>query len=122
MIIRKVLLNESNEYTLCHIACWRCAYKNIISDEYLNNMEKDYEQRAIRFKKSLAEENILYYCVIDDNKMVGRLVFGKSRDVDKQDAGEIMAIYLLKEYWNKGYGKKMMDFAINTLKNNGFRR
>jgi RimJ/RimL family protein N-acetyltransferase len=24
---------------------------------------------------------------------------------------------LIEEFWGKGYGKKILDFAINTLKN-----
>lgn len=29
---------------------------------------------------------------------------------------EIWAIYLTEDFWGKGYGKKILDFAINDLK------
>jgi len=51
--------------------------------------------------------------------MIGRLVISKSRDEDKPDAGEIAAMYLLDAFWNKGCGRKMMDFALAELKRAG---
>ena len=51
--------------------------------------------------------------------MIGRLIICKSRDKDKPDAGEIVSIYLLEEFWDKGYGRQMMDYAIGELKHMG---
>ena len=33
-----------------------------------------------------------------------------------ESVGEIHAIYLLADYWDKGYGRQLMDFAVNRLK------
>jgi len=52
--------------------------------------------------------------------MIGRLIFNRCHDEDKTNAGEITAIYLLADFWNKGYGKQMMHFALDALKNLGF--
>jgi len=51
--------------------------------------------------------------------MIGRLVICGSRDNDKPNAGEIAAMYLLKAFWNKGFGRKMMDFSLDELKRKG---
>ena len=56
-----------------------------------------------------------FYCVELDRKMIGRLVVSKSRDEDKPDAGEIAAMYLAGEYWDKGYGLKIMRNAALSL-------
>ena len=54
-----------------------------------------------------------------NGNIIGRLVKNKSRDEDKADAGEISAMYLLSEYWDKGYGREMMDFSLSELKRMG---
>ena len=52
--------------------------------------------------------------------MVGRLIFGRGRDEDLPDTGEIHAIYLLKEYWNRGFGRQMLDFAFSEFWRTGY--
>lgn len=119
--IHKVLPENAYEYTACHIACWQSAYKGIIPDDYLKNMSAEIEPRTERLKKNLVElTDFLYYYAAVDNEMIGRLIIGKSRDEDKPDAGEICAIYLLEEYWSKGYGRQIMDYALKTLKCMGY--
>lgn len=119
--IHKVLSENAYEYTACHIACWQSAYKGIIPDDYLKNMTAEIEPRTERLKKNLNElTEYLYYYAAVENKMIGRLIIGKSRDEDKPDAGEICAIYLLEEYWDKGYGRQIMNYAIDTLKRMGY--
>lgn len=121
IIIRKVLPEDAYEYAACHIACWRSAYRGIITDEYLDSMSAEQEQRAERCRQLLNEpgDNEFYYAELD-GKMIGRLVICKSRDEDKPDAGEIGAIYLLDAFWGKGYGRQMMDYAISALKRRGY--
>jgi len=121
IIIRKVLPEDAYEFTALHAACWRDAYTGIIPDEYLDKMSSDMEKRAERCKQALEEPGYCeYYCVIHDGDMIGRLVFCKSHDEDKPDAGDVAAIYLLADYWGKGYGKQMMDFAVHELKHKGY--
>lgn len=119
--IHRVLPEHASEYIACHISCWQSAYKGIIPDDYLENMSTEVETRTERLKKNLNEmPECQYYYAAVENKMIGRLIMGKSRDADKPDAGEIYAIYLLEEYWSKGYGRQMMDYAIDTLRQMGY--
>ena len=119
--IKKVLAKDAYEYTACHISCWQSAYKGIIPSDYLENMKTEIEQRTDRLKNNLIEmtDYSYYYATIND-KMIGRLIFGKSLDDDKPNAGDVTAIYLIEEYWYKGYGRKMMDFAVTELKPIGY--
>ena len=120
IIIRKVLSEEAYDYALNHIACWQDAYKGIIPDDYLENMPAQLEKRVEWNRQTLNDPgDCEYLCATYDDKMIGRLVYSKCRDEDKAETntGEIHAIYLQASYWNKGYGKQMMDFAINGLRN-----
>jgi len=123
MVIRKVLVDEAYDYAVNHITCWQDAYKGIIPDDYLENMPAQLEKRTEWNRQTLSDPgDCEYLCVMYDDKMIGRLVYSKCRDEDKAETntGEIHAIYLQASYWNKGYGKQMMDFAINELRNAGY--
>jgi len=120
IIIRKALPEDAYDYTACHISCWQSAYRGIIPDDYLDNMPSEQEQRTEERRQYLCDPNVNNYCVVLGDKMIGFLGFGKCRDEDKPDSGEIGGIYLLREFWDKGYGGKMMDFAKNTLMHMGF--
>ena len=120
-IIREVLPEEAYDYTTLHIACWQSAYRKIISEEYMQNMLEDIDNRAERCRRDLTTPGEWkFYCAMLDDIMIGRLILCKSRDDDKRDVGEVAAIYLLEEYWDKGYGRKMMDYALNKLEVMGF--
>ena len=110
--IRKALLEDVYDFTDCMISCLQTAYKGIASDNYLDNLLAEREERAERFLKNLKNPDLETYCVILENKMIGFLT------IHKKD-GEIWAIYLLEESRSKGYGKEILNFAITELKSIG---
>jgi len=122
MIIRRVLVEETYDYAVCHMDCWRSAYKGIMPDEYLSNMSSGIESRAERSVQIISEScnPYEYLCVTYDEKMIGKLGFGKCLDEDKGEAGQIYAMYLIDEFWDRGFGRKMMEYALNNLKEMGY--
>ena len=52
----------------------------------------------------------------DKEKVVGFAVYGPSRDEDLMDAGEVIAIYVLSEYYDRKIGYRLMNEAISRLK------
>jgi len=120
--IRKVSVEETDEFVECHIKCWQAAYKGIMPDDFLNSMPSNHEKIAELFRQGINEScGYEYCCVIYNGKMIGKLGFSKCLDDDKTGAGEIHAIYLLDDYWDKGYGRQLMEFAMENLKEMGFR-
>jgi ribosomal protein S18 acetylase RimI-like enzyme len=117
MTIRKALPEDAYDYADCHISCFQTAYKGIVSDEYLINMLAEKEKLVEKYKKSLTDPgDCEYYCVIYAERMIGFLIINKSLSEDKSGIGEIWAIYLIKEFRGIGYGKQMLSFALNELK------
>ena len=120
--IRKVSIDDAYDFALNHITCWQDAYKGIIPEDYLDNMSSELEQRAEKNRQILANPGDCEYCCVELNgEMIGRLVFGKSHDEDKSDAGEVHAIYLLAPFWGNGYGKQMLIYALAELKQAGYK-
>ena len=51
----------------------------------------------------------------DKEKVVGFAVYGPSRDEDLADAGEVVAIYVLSEYYGRKIGYRLMNEAVSRL-------
>ena len=93
-----------------HCTSWQEAYRGIVCDRYLDTMTVEATTaRARQFP-----ENTLI--AKDKEKVVGFAVYGPSRDVDLMDAGEVVAIYVLSEYYDRKIGYRLMNEAISRLK------
>ena len=117
-IIRKALLEDAYERAACHVSSWRSAYKGIVPDEVLDNLSA--EAIAEKFRKELELQESSYYCACYEGKIIGHFNIRKSCDEDKPNAGEVHGIYLIEEFWGRGYGKEMMDYATDSLKHMGY--
>ncbi|MCR5726036.1 MAG: GNAT family N-acetyltransferase [Lachnospiraceae bacterium] len=92
-----------------HCTAWQEAYRGIVCDRYLDTMT--VEATTARARKF--PENTLV--AKDKEKVVGFAVYGPSRDEDLANAGEVVAIYVLKEYYNQKIGYRLMNEAISKL-------
>jgi len=118
--IRKANAEDANYVGEVHTKSWQAAYNGVIPDEYLSSLSP--QKRTERFKNQIEEykDTTFYYVAEFDDQIVGTLVLHKCRDDDIDETGEIGAIYLIPEYWDKGFGLKLMDFSVATLKEMGF--
>jgi len=118
--IRKILPEEAREYALLADACWKSAYTGIMPEEFLRSREDEqFEQRVEKYREALGGFECDFYFAEYWERNVGILGIRKSRDEDKPDTGEIMAIYLIEEFWNKGFGKELLKLALEALKSMG---
>ncbi|MDR2168192.1 MAG: GNAT family N-acetyltransferase [Clostridiales bacterium] len=120
--IHKVLHGDVHEYVVCHIASKQAALRGIVPDDILDDLSNTVEERVESIKTGLNEARWHYYYAAFDNKMIGRLIFGENDDETQPKTGLIASIYLLPEFWGRGLGRKMMDFAVEKLKSMGFRK
>jgi ribosomal protein S18 acetylase RimI-like enzyme len=109
MIIRKMLECDIEGKGLVHYQSWNETYTGLINQSYL---DKRSLARCIEIAR-LHPENT-YVAIIDD-KVVGFSSCMKARDEDRDQAGEISAIYVIKAFQGLGIGKALMDVAIREL-------
>ena len=94
--------------SLVHWQTWREAYDNLLPAEYQETMTLD----RCRFFSQKYPENTLI--AMDGKKVVGFISYGNFRD-DAIQAGEIIALYVLKDYYGKGVSKQLMHAAFAAL-------
>lgn len=93
-----------------HCTSWKEAYRGIVCDRYLDSMTVE---AAIARARQFPENTLI---AKDKEKVVGFAVYGSSRDEDLKDAGEVIAIYVLSEYYDHKIGYRLMNEAFSRLK------
>ena len=94
--------------SLVHWQTWREAYDNLLPADFQETMTLE----KCRFFSQKYPENTLI--AMDGKKVVGFISYGNYRDETIQ-AGEIIALYVLKDYYGKGVSKQLMHAAFVAL-------
>ncbi|HHG7687498.1 TPA: GNAT family N-acetyltransferase [Streptococcus pneumoniae] len=94
--------------SLVHWQMWREAYDDLWPAEFQETMTLE---RCRLFGQKYPENTLI---AIGDLKVVGFISYGNFRDETMQ-AGEIIALYVLKDYYGKGIAQKLMKAALTAL-------
>ena len=94
--------------SLVHWQTWREAYDDLLPAEFQETMTLD----KCRFFSQKYPENTLI--AMDGKKVVGFISYGNFRDEAIQ-VGEIIALYVLKDYYGKGVSEQLMHAAFVAL-------
>ena len=109
VIIKPMVTAEEIEgKSRVHWQAWREAYDGILPADFQEQMTLD----KCRFYSQKYPENTLI--ALDDAKVVGFVSYGDFRD-SATIAGEIIALYVLKDYYGKGVGQQLMQAAFAAL-------
>ncbi|MBP2621569.1 N-acetyltransferase family protein [Streptococcus panodentis] len=99
---------EIEAKSVVHWQTWREAYDAILPTDFQEGMTLD----RCRFYSQIYPDNTLI--ALDGSKVIGFLSYGDFRD-SKMQAGEIFALYVLKEYYGQGVGQRLMEAAFLLL-------
>jgi RimJ/RimL family protein N-acetyltransferase len=115
--IRKATLDDTT--AIAEIICqsWKAAYSGFLSSETIEK-HANIAYRIEKFNSILSTDNAwnIHLAVIDDNAC-GTISFGGNNE---SNCGEIYFCYVKPEMWGLGVGYKMMNFALEKLKQQGF--
>lgn len=99
---------------------WNETYKGIVPDYFLEELKHNENERATQMTNKFDENDNNQIVLEVNGKVVGFCNFGKSNDEEIENCGEIFALYILSEYKGNGYGKKLVEYAQEKLKEMGF--
>lgn len=92
-----------------HWKAWHEAYTGIVPDSYL--VRRTLEHCV----KSAYNDTSNTYVAIINHDVAGFVSFGKCRDEDVKDQGEIGAIYILQKYYGEKIGYSLMQEALSRM-------
>ena len=114
IIIRKAKSEDIEEIANIKVRCWQIAYRNIIADEYLDNMDIEY---TIEKNKRIFEQ---YNIIVAElkNEVIGFCRYDYNNYYEEENVDcELIALYIKPEMKRHGIGRKLMKYAINEFKN-----
>ena len=94
--------------SLVHWQTWREAYDDLLPVEFQETMTLE----RCRFFSQKYPENTLI--AMDGEQVVGFISYGNFRD-EAIRAGEIIALYVLKDYYGKGVSEQLMHATFVAL-------
>ena len=92
-----------------HWKSWHETYPGLVSETYLKGLSLE----AVEERAFLWRDNILV--AKDGERVVGFIGFGEAGDALPETA-EIFALYVLRAYCGQGVGTRLMDAALERLK------
>jgi ribosomal protein S18 acetylase RimI-like enzyme len=103
-----------------HIEGWRASYGGLVDQSFLDSLNA--EKRAQEWAAWMESGTEVLIARDDDNNAAGFIAFGKlmtappgMSSVRPLYTSEILAIYILPEYWRNGLGRKLMGEAAVRL-------
>ncbi|WHY62498.1 GNAT family N-acetyltransferase [Cytobacillus firmus] len=117
MKIRTAKLSDAGGIAKVHVDSWRTTYKNIIPEEFLENLS--YQSRE-ELWINIIPQGIVFVAENDEGQIVGFSSGSKERSGDyKEYQGELSSIYILKEFQGQGIGKALVKSVIRELGKSG---
>lgn len=121
--IRTAELKDAPLIATVHVKTWQYAYKEQVPDSYLDGLS--IKRRTEVWEKTLKKPSKDVHNLIAEvnDRVIGWCTAGVNRDKDSSsETGELYGIYVLPEYIGQGIGSKLIEKAINILKNEGYAR
>lgn len=114
MRIIKVTYETVSELGREHSLAWQSSHKGIVSDDFLHSFTP--ERQTVYFTEEMKDQNKSFHLAYLDDIAIGMISLNISSQGEAEEMGEVISIYLLPDYQRNGYGKQMMDFAVERLK------
>ncbi|WP_434297673.1 GNAT family N-acetyltransferase [Clostridium sporogenes] len=117
--IKDAKLQDAETISNIYALGWKSAYKGIVPQKYLDQLQNNFWVDA--FKNWIGNNLFKVKEIYEDSISVGCIVYGKARDEMLTKCGEIVSIYIHPDYFRKGYGQKLLDFALADMKKDNYK-
>lgn len=110
LLIRSATVADAQALGHVHHVAWQETYCGLMDPVYLQSRTE--EKSVEMFLKSDCSNTLV---AESDGSIVGFAAYGSSRDEDLREAGEVYGLYLLKGHQRKGYGRRLLEFALRVM-------
>lgn len=117
--VRPATVDDAPAIARVHVWSWRSAYRGLMPDEHLDSL--DEATRSEGWSRLLESGSGHVLVAVIGEETVGFAASLASHDDDAEaGCGEVSAIYLLPEVWDRGLGRTLMDATLAGLAELGF--
>ncbi len=116
--VRRAAKSDARAIAEIHVIAWQTAYQGLMPDEHLGGLTAEKRLPLWREAIEFAEPQVLV--ASDAAGIVGFVGYDRSRDPkSKATTGEIWALYVHPDQWDKGAGLALWDAAREGLVEEG---
>ena len=117
-LVRPAEMSDSKAVAEVHALAAKAAYEGLVPEEQLRALAPTTREAKWREAIEFSEPQV--QVVEHDGEVVGFVGFDRSRDAKTPSTtGEIWAIYVKPEHWDKGVGVMLWDAAREGLEEEG---
>jgi GNAT superfamily N-acetyltransferase len=121
MLLRPAKTQDAMDVARVHIRSWQAAYRGLLPAEYLDALKP--EDRAARYTFESPDPTKPWTIVAEDNGFIaGFATTAPARDADAEGCGELYALYVDPDSWNRGIGADLIKAARVRMVELGFKR
>ena len=118
-VFRRAVPDDAPDMARLVASAWKKAYRSILSDAILDGINA--EMRGQRMRKRIETDPDFWFYVLEaENEIVGVAGLCAASDDGLPGVGEIMIFYIHPDKQGQGYGKLMMNHALDSLHAEGF--
>ena len=119
-VIRRAASDDPDRLAWIHVKTWQQAYAGLLPQPYLDGLTDELPERAERWREWVSAAPP-WVAEVPPGDLVGFASCGQSNDDDAPSTtGEVFAIYVLAEHWGRGVGRRLMNAALDSLRQTGF--
>jgi GNAT superfamily N-acetyltransferase len=118
MLLRPAEPDDAMDVAHVHVRSWQMAYRNLLPDEYLNQLRPEERCQRYTFGSTDPREPATIVATVSGS-VCGFVTTAPAQDA--ADLGELCALYVDPEYWGHGFGTALVSTARARLLHLGFR-
>ncbi len=115
IIIRNAVAEDAPEIANVHLNSWREAYRNLLPQEFLDQLPLTFKRRMIMWKQAATMKDRALYVAENKSGIVGFSVLAPAQDKEMNEYGELGAIYLLEKFKGKGIGAALLKSGMKQI-------
>lgn len=116
---KKAIPEDALGIAIVNVYTWKTAYSGLIPNDFIDSRIDRVIEIADRNRRDIEEGNS-FIVAKENNTVIGFAWYGKSRNEEFVDSGEIYALYVLSGFQGKGIGREIFDSCIGELKKEGY--
>jgi GNAT superfamily N-acetyltransferase len=121
VLIREAAQGDELDVARVHVRSWQIGYQNLLSKEYLDRLKP--EDRACRYQfgsNDLRSPKTLV--AVERDAICGFATIVTRNGPGEMTEGELAALYVDPDWWNRGVGAALLLAARDALFRRGVRR
>jgi GNAT superfamily N-acetyltransferase len=120
MLLRPARPDDALEVARVHVRAWQAGYRDLLPAAYLEQLRP--EERAQRYDFATQDlRKPATMVALAENVVCGFATLAPARDADSPEHGELCALYVDPDWWNRGVGAALITAARGRLAEQGYR-